>query len=150
MYPVWVSEGLAASFEESIYNGGNFSSLNSVRVQTLARMHREGTLIALEELISMTRAPSSQSAEGMEIYAEAWGFFHHLAKSRPAELRRYLTYLGELPIGVRPHHAIVEEFISAFGPATELGSGWQAYLEKLGGPEQPAVIAAASSMEIPD
>jgi len=72
MYPVWVSEGLAAAFEEILYPAQYLGGRNSVRLGTLARMHRQHRLLRLEEFLPMTRVLGGRQTH-QEVYAQSWG-----------------------------------------------------------------------------
>ena len=119
MYPLWVSEGLATQFETEL----SCCSNNTARKDRLLKMRARGRLIPLDEFISITRLPVGQ-AMGEDIYAQAWGFFNFLLKSRPRQLKNYMDVLCNVQPGFRPSSVIYKEFTDSFGSPDLLYKEW--------------------------
>ena len=119
MYPLWLSEGLATSFENGQIFGGD-----DVRMQRLVEMHHQGKLIPLNEFVTMTRLPASSQTH-KDIYAQACGLFNFLCKHRSDNLRSYLAELYKLEPGRRSTQVLHREFISAFGDIGKLEGSWR-------------------------
>lgn len=125
MYPVWFSEGLAVNFENSMPN-----SVANIRQQRLCKMYNENTLIPLKEFILITRMPENASAR-KDIYAQSSVFFKFLSERHPESLRNYTSALYKLRPGWRSNAALYNEFISAFGPISQMNISWLNYLNDI-------------------
>jgi hypothetical protein len=130
MYPIWVSEGVAAAFEEILYPAQYLGGRNSVRLGTLARMDRHDRLIGLEEFVLMTRVLAGGQTE-QEVYAQSWGLFYFLSQHRKSNLKEYLQKLDSCAPGRRSRETLEEEFTASFGPVSELEGPWNAFLRNL-------------------
>lgn len=131
MYPMWVSEGLATSFEREATGGTGLREDNPVRRRCLIEAYRGGRLMPLEDFLTLTRLPASDPSATREIYAQAWSVFRFLFSDRREELRRYLAALSKLEPGRRDRATIRREIVAAFGPIDRLDVSWKAHLEKL-------------------
>ena len=130
MYPIWLSEGLAATFEEILYPLQYLGGRNSVRLATLARMHRHHRLIGLEAFLPMTRVLGCWQTE-QEVYAQSWGLFYFLSENRKSELKDYLQRLGSCEPGKRSRKRLTEEFTASFGPVSAVEEPWKAFLKNV-------------------
>jgi len=120
MYPLWVSEGLATQYETGL---SCCRDTNTARKDRLLKMQARGGLIPLDEFISITRLPVGQPM-CEDIYAQAWGFFNFLLKSRPHQLKNYLDILCNVQPGFRPPSMIYKEFTDSFGSPDLLCEEW--------------------------
>ena len=130
MYPLWLSEGLAASFE-----GGQTSGSNDERGRRLAKMYHQGKLVPLDEFVTMTRLPTDPVIH-KDIYAQAWGLFNFLSKNRTGNLKNYLADIYKLEPGWRSAQTLHCEFVSAFGSIDELDCSWQQFLRTFSAAKQ--------------
>ncbi|MFA9478602.1 DUF1570 domain-containing protein [Phycisphaerales bacterium AB-hyl4] len=132
MYPLWVSEGLAISFEtQNPSKAFGPAYINEPRRADLRVAREAGRLMELEQFVSLVRPPVDDAAMVRAVYAQAWALFHHLYNHEPKALRGYLGRLADLPPGRRSAHVLRREFVSAFGPLEQFGDAWQAHLVAL-------------------
>jgi hypothetical protein len=131
MYPLWVSEGLATSFEEVLLSGERFGSDRSSRREALATASRAGDLRPLSRFVLMTEAPPD-GPDRDAFYAQAWAFVRFLHTREPAVLSRYLAMLAQMDSGRRPQAALLMEFEQAFGDPNALEPAWSDFVASLG------------------
>lgn len=126
MYPVWLSEGLAANFENCIP-----TSAGNLRQRRLCEMYSgRDRLIPLNEFILITRMPESSDLR-KDIYAQSCVFFKFLSEHHSESLRKYMSALCGLRTGWRSRAALHTEFIAAFGPVREMEDSWLNYLKDI-------------------
>ena len=125
MYPLWLSEGLATSFE-----AGQIPQSDDVRTLRLVEMYQQGNLIPLNEFITITRLPADSQTH-KDIYAQACGLFNFLCEQRSGELKNYLNELYKLEPGMRSGQVLRSEFVSAFGPIDKLEGPWRQFIQSL-------------------
>ncbi len=148
MYPIWVSEGVAATFEEILYSAQYLGGRNSVRLGTLTRMRRQNRLIELGEFVPMTRVFAEEQTEG-EVYAQSWGLFYFLSQERKSDLKGYLEKLASCAPGRRSQETLTGEFTGSFGPVSALEGSWNAFLDNLvRQPEDGAETVAADAATV--
>jgi len=123
MYPLWLSEGLATSFE-----AGQIFGSDDVRTLRLAELYHQGKLIPLNEFITITRLPASGQTQ-KDIYAQACGLFNFLCKEYSGKLKNYLSELYKLEPGKRNVQVLRSEFVSAFGPIDKLEGSWRQFIQ---------------------
>jgi hypothetical protein len=133
MYPFWVSEGLASSFEINAQQMLGPAAANPRRRESLRQAHNDGQLRPLEQFIVATRIDTSSSKAISRAYAQAWGLFRYLFRHRPAAMRAYLAKLKQAPLGRRTEAGLRADFHQAFGPMAEVKDGWQRWLAGLSG-----------------
>jgi len=132
MYPFWVSEGLATSFETEHPNQPfGPAEPNPVRQAGLLSAWHNRTLIPLKTFATMTTLPHTGPKTVNIAYSQAWGLFQYLYEHRTAALAAYLAQLAQEPVGWRPRSALRAEFVKVFGPTQALQAGWQAWLATL-------------------
>lgn len=124
MYPLWTSEGLATQYETRL---SYCRDANQARSDRLLEMRDSGRLIPLRAFAAATRLPADQEI-CEDLYAQAWGFFGFLLKTRPRQLRSYLDALCHIEPGYRPPAVLRKEFTDHFGSTDELGKEWLQYL----------------------
>ncbi len=125
MYPLWLSEGLATSFE-----GGQIFGSDDIRMGRLAEMYHQGRLVPLNEFVTMTRLPAEARLH-KDIYAQAYGLFNFLCKRHSGELKNYLAEMYKLEPGWRSTQVLHREFVSVFGPIDELENSWRQFILSL-------------------
>ncbi len=130
MYPLWVSEGLATSFETS-FSG----SCDTARINRLIEMQKNHRLCKLSEFVSITTLPSDAEAQ-KDFYAQACGFFEFLSQNHKDNLTKYFASLYGLKTGPRTKKALYKEFIASFGPMNEMEKSFLDYVNSL--PERSA------------
>lgn len=145
MYPLWVSEGLATSFDADPGGRCGLDRPNPVRVERLQQAHGRHRLLSLDQFIHLTRVPDAYSGAADDCYAQCYGLFRFMLDQRGPQLRRYLAYLSNLEPGFRDVSTLRREFAKAFGPPAELEQAWQRYLVSLKKPEKPAPSATGAS-----
>ncbi|MEX2672036.1 MAG: DUF1570 domain-containing protein, partial [Phycisphaeraceae bacterium] len=78
MYPLWVSEGLAISFEtQQPSQPFGPGEINEARRHDLRRAREAGQLIPLDRFVHVVRPPAD-AEQVRVVYAQAWALFHHL------------------------------------------------------------------------
>jgi hypothetical protein len=136
MYPLWVSEGLATCFELEDPNGRFGPEYdNPLRHRHLAEALRQGETLDLLEMAGLAKAPTHSPERLSVIYAQSWAMFKFLFERRPEQLRAYLQTLSELPAGARASETLQLEFLTAFGPLSDLQREWSDFLEAFRGAE---------------
>jgi hypothetical protein len=128
MYPLWVAEGLATSFEPADLDApfGPGEDNPSRRRHLIEAAQAE--LLPLSEFVVLTRVPKGGAQMVVEVYAQAWGLFHFLFTTRPAELRAYMAALAALEPGARDEGTLRREFVDAFGALPALQAAWDEYV----------------------
>ncbi len=126
MYPLWLSEGLATCFEpQSLDEAFGPEHVNESRRRDLVEAIDAGSVIPLEEFVSLTRLPTNDPRAVTRVYAQGWALFHFLYEHHPQALRRYMATLAELRPGRRTTTKMRAEFIAAFGPIHTLEAQWR-------------------------
>jgi len=113
MYPLWISEGLASSFED-VLSCPNEAKRN----QRLVEMQKNNRLYPLAEFVTITRLPADAERQ-KDFYAQAQAMFQFLSEHRKENLKNYLAGLYKLEPGPRSQYALATEFAAAFGPVEE-------------------------------
>jgi hypothetical protein len=127
MYPLWVSEGLATSFEFDGSFTAGLEHRNPPRCNGLLEAYAAGQLTPLRQFVVQATVPPDVQA-GRRYYAQAWGFFHFLLTERPQNLRAYLARLTEGGAERRDAGTMLGEFTWAFGSPESLELAWRAFL----------------------
>ncbi|MEO1007447.1 MAG: DUF1570 domain-containing protein [Planctomycetota bacterium] len=120
-YPVWVSEGLASSFETASVNAAfGFMHPYEPRDRDLADAVLTGTLPAFRELVALETTQGVHAAGARPIYAASYGLFRELYRTNRAQLQRYLIALADQPRGRLSPAQHVELFERHFGAVEAL------------------------------
>ncbi len=131
VYPLWLSEGLATSFE-TINPAVQFGpgERNPNRQQRLTAIGKRRAFAPLRELIALTELNDATMDRKLDVYAESWSLFQYLYTKRLAALRTYLQQQGERngPVDVA---TMLRDFEAAFGPVAEVENGWRDYVAAL-------------------
>ncbi|MCE5229272.1 DUF1570 domain-containing protein [bacterium] len=131
MYPVWLTEGIAMSFETDSAASMGLNKFNLPRMRQLLKARREGRMLPLAQLITMTRFRPDEGHDIGDLYAQADGFFAYMLLSRTQAMRGYIARLGSMPPGRRSASQLAGEFTAAFGPLGKLEAAWNAHLESV-------------------
>ncbi len=75
----------------------------------------------------MTCMPSKTS--DINVYAQAWGFFHFLCENRRQDLQKYFSKLYEFEPGRRSKEDLRSELTEAFGSLEQLDEQWTQFIE---------------------
>lgn len=117
-YPLWLSEGLASSFETddpSRAFGPQFPS--PAREETFRRLLREDRLVPWQDLIAMITPPAQDDERVEAVYAQSHVLFSYLARFERDRLASYLLRLAsdthEPP---RTPEQQARLFVQIFGP----------------------------------
>jgi len=129
-YPLWVSEGLALSFEPGSTrigglnrpapHAGNPASVPSTglgRDRLYRSLRAEGELLSWRRVISAERVPDHPAAV-QAFYAQSSVLFRHLARYHPESFRAYLLHLDDRSADVS-HEAFFEH---SFGPVDDIAA----------------------------
>ena len=115
-YPLWVSEGLAASFEAGSTKGRfGFAFAYAPRQQQLDDIVLAGTLPDFTDLLTLDDNTNLRADTARPLYAAAYGLFQELHRTQRRELAAYLAELADLPVGERSDAEHVEKFERHFG-----------------------------------
>lgn len=120
MYPLWVSEGLATSFEMQL--SGDCKGPGCRKLE-----NNPAGLIPLIEFIPMTQLPADSQLHPC-VYAQAQALFNFLMTHHCEQLRTYLQNLRQLEPGWRSSDTMVTEFTDVFGPINHLEKEWKRYI----------------------
>ena len=100
VYPFWVSEGLATSFETDKPNLP-FGPTRSYapRETGFDRVVAENRLIPIETVVTLPAGLEGADQLGDPIYSQSYQLFTHLAQTSPGAMREYLAELQHMPSG---------------------------------------------------
>jgi len=136
-YPMWLSEGLACSFEVEDSAGHRGPALiNYGRMDGLKQLVKSDKLVPIEKFIAADLPAPTGTTNQDEVtgyYAESWALFHYLYKFERAGTEKYLlAYKAHAPlrqIGAEERKTL---FIKAFGDDLEgLNKKFVAYVKAL-------------------
>lgn len=148
LYPLWLAEGLATSFEADDDGRFGFGRDNAPRRRTLLAAHAHHRLLPLRRFVAMDRLGEKGQTAARRQYAQAWGLFHFLSRERPEQLRQYLRSLRGLEEDWRDPATLRREFVEAFGPIDQMERDWRGWLANLAeeqeAQEQPIPAPVAS------
>ena len=132
LYPFWLSEGLASSFEtpDPSADYGPYHP-NPPRRAALIDARRHDLLLPLDELLVLRRPAADDADRAAALYAQAWGLFHFLFTRRHEQMRDYLRTLAGAPPGPRDQAALRQAFEDAFGSIPDLQKQWDRHLRLL-------------------
>lgn len=131
MYPLWISEGLATNFESDYLGEVGVARDNIPRARQLLRARENGRLMPLDSFVNLVDIPYGGPEIANDLYAQSWGLFHFLFKTRSGELRHYLHQLARTRVGPRDPDTMYAEFTRAFGPVSELEKPWAEFMDQL-------------------
>lgn len=120
-YPLWVSEGLAASFEaESTTSQFGFAFAFEPREQELEGLVLRDELPSLEKLVVLDDNTGLQAYTARPLYAMAYGLFKELHRTQRDELAAFLSELADLPAGEQSPEEHLDRFERHFGDVAAL------------------------------
>jgi hypothetical protein len=131
MYPLWLAEGLATNLESDFADGVGVARNNPPRALQLRRANDNDRLMPLKSFVNMVEIPAGGPEIANDMYAQAWGMFNFLFKTRRVELKRYLDRLAQVEPGPRDSDTMYAEFTAAFGPVSALERPWSDYIDSL-------------------
>lgn len=115
-YPLWVSEGLAASFESHNIDGQfGFAFEYEPRETELLSLAADGTVPDLTDLVTLDDNSGLWIETARPIYAVSYGLFRELHRTNRDELAAYLMELADLPPGPQTAAQHLERFERHFG-----------------------------------
>ncbi len=115
-YPLWVSEGLAASFEAHGTNGQfGFAFPYEPRELELETLALQDKLPGLRQLLTLDDNTNLRADTARPIYAVAYGLFKELHRTQRDQLAAYLAELADLPAGPQTPAQHLERFERHFG-----------------------------------
>jgi hypothetical protein len=129
MYPLWVSEGLATSFEFDASASGELVLSVAGRRQGVLDTWAAGELVPLSQFVVQTQAAPDVQVSRRH-YAQAWAFFQYVLTEHPEGLRHYLLAMKKQPSGSRSTNTLLAEFTAAFGSPEGLERSWNAFLAR--------------------
>ncbi|MEN6627214.1 MAG: DUF1570 domain-containing protein [Candidatus Sumerlaeia bacterium] len=149
MYPVWLTEGVAMSFETDSARTLGLNKFNLPRMKQLVRVRRAGRMLPLGRFMIMTHFRPDEGHDLGDLYAQADGFFRFMLMNHGDQLRAYVARLGAMAPGRRSPEALEAEFAAAFGAAGPLEAEWNDYLDKVerilaGGDEKSPATASGA------
>lgn len=115
-YPLWVSEGLAASFEAHGTQGQfGFAFTYEPRERELETLALQNTLPSFETLLTLDDNTNLRADTARPIYTAAYGLFKELHRTQRNELAAYLAELADLPSGPQAPADHLARFERHFG-----------------------------------
>ena len=120
-YPLWVSEGLAASFEAHSTSGQfGFAFAYEPREQELDTLALQNQLPDFAKLLTLDDNTNLRADTARPIYAAAYGLFKELHRTERDRLAAYLTELADLPQGPQTEADHLARFERHFGDVATL------------------------------
>lgn len=122
--PIWLNEGLAEYFGESLFTGDGFVSglVPPWRLNQIREGITRGTFMPLRGLLAMTHEEWNESLNEMN-YDMAWSLVHFLAHSEGGRHQAELTkYIQEAASG-EP----LKTFTTTVGAPAKVEDAWKAY-----------------------
>ena len=146
-YPLWVSEGLAASFEADGASGRfGFAFAYEPRQQELDTLALQNQIPDLASLLVIDDNTGLRADTARPIYAAAYGLFRELHRTQREELAAYLSELADLPAGPQTAQDHLARFERHFGDVDALERRvtrrWVAAAREREGDRQQAIRAA--------
>lgn len=124
-YPLWISEGLATSFETdsvSVAFGPEFTF--DLRQHTFEDILRGDRLYSLSTLVTLTRPPDSDR-DGVDVmYHQSYALVTWLHRHRRTALVDYLRYMRNQPPGRLTEQQHLNAFEHSFGTVDRLERDW--------------------------
>ncbi|MFI4881276.1 MAG: DUF1570 domain-containing protein [Phycisphaerales bacterium JB064] len=120
-YPLWVSEGLAASFEAHSTSGQfGFAFAYEPREQELDTLALQNQLPDFAKLLTLDDNTNLRADTARPIYAAAYGLFKELHRTERDRLAAYLAELADLPQGPQTEADHLARFERHFGDVATL------------------------------
>ncbi|MEQ8317336.1 MAG: DUF1570 domain-containing protein [Phycisphaerales bacterium] len=120
-YPLWVSEGLASSFESHSIDGQfGFAFEYEPRELELMSLAAAGTVPELTDVVTLDDNTGLRIDTARPLYAVSYGLFKELHRTNREELAAYLMELADLPRGPQTAEQHLERFERHFGDASTL------------------------------
>ncbi len=124
-YPLWISEGLATAFETSTPKEAFGPDREYVpRRKQFDRLHANGALLPLRELVGLSRVPDNTTETIQVVYHQSYALFTWLNRRHRHELTAYLDLMRREPSGRPTTDRQVEIFEQAFGDIEQLERRW--------------------------
>ena len=129
--PLWISEGLATSFETDTPNQAFGPEYDYwMRREEFLRLLESEVLISLRELVSYSEMPDDRDQTITAVYHQSYALVGWLSRFRRAELRDFLNALLKEPPGRPTAVRQVQIFEEHFGDIELLESRWLAFERK--------------------
>lgn len=124
VYPLWLSEGLALSFETN-RTDLPFGPAHpfAEREEALAEAFANGRILDWDRVVALLAPPSDQD-EIDRFYAQSYALFSHLAKHRPEQLGAYFRAIELLRWGIRSEEQALALFTAHFGRPADVATGF--------------------------
>mgnify|MGYP001116719287 CR=1 FL=1 len=120
-YPLWVSEGIAASFETDNTSGRfGFAFAYEPRRRQLDEIVLGGDLPGLTDLLTLDDNTNLDANSARPLYAAAYGLFEELHRTQRNQLAGYLRELADLPPGEQSDADHIARFERHFGDVAAL------------------------------
>jgi len=124
-YPIWISEGLATSFETDDTDG-SFGPDHDypTRRDAFSELLRSNDLIDLHGLVTLTRLAPTDEQAIHTVYQQSYALVTWMNRFRRSELRHYLELMLSEPPGPIGAERYREIFRDAFGDIDRLQRAW--------------------------
>lgn len=145
-YPIWISEGLATSFETADINRTFGPDCEyDQRREAFFELLRNGQPIDLEKLIPLTDVPDDDETVVRQIYHQSYAFVTWICRFQRKELQHYFALMKREPTGSPTADRHLEIFQAAFGDVDRIEQRWVRHerdrLEMHGDPTVAAATA---------
>jgi len=124
-YPLWLSEGLATSFEtDDPDNAFGPDHEFEPRRAAFDHLFQRGQLVPLDALVRLSMLPDLGDDDAGAVYNQSYALVTWLARSRRTELSQYLAMLRREPAGRPDGERQAMLFTAAFGDPSRLERTW--------------------------
>ncbi|MFK7962000.1 MAG: DUF1570 domain-containing protein [Phycisphaerales bacterium] len=128
-YPIWLSEGLATSFEtDDTTRRFGPSEPFEARERRLADVLARGDLESLNAFVGRTSVGNADPDTIESVYSQSYALFCWLMSTKPGGVRMLLDDLHRQPPGRVPATRQRELFESAFGSPASLQRSWDLHV----------------------
>jgi hypothetical protein len=131
--PLWLSEGLATSFEAQAKDGTRGPAVvNNLRLDTVKDALQNNKFLPLKDFLASS-PQSFDNASAAVFYAQSWSLFHFLYRTDRAGLEKYLNALLAQKPGLRlSQKQQLDLFTSSFALDLDtIEERWRKYLQSL-------------------
>lgn len=126
--PLWISEGLATSFETDA-PGAAFGPDREydLRRSQFESLLERGRLIPLRDLVTYTQMPNNDDDTIAAVYHESYALVTWMSRYRREQLAEYLQAMLDEPGGRPTPQRHLQIFESVFGDVDQLERTWERY-----------------------
>ncbi len=139
--PIWVNEGLAEYFGESLFTGDGFISgaIPPSRLKRVKKQFRDGAFRPIKEMMFLDHRTWNEELDQAN-YDQAWSMVQFLAHAEDGRYQRaFVGFMRQIGTGVQWDRA----WLANFGSAEGFEDKWKSYWLKLPDSSTPEVYLKA-------